>query len=265
MKKTLGTTLAAVLLYAAAAGATPVNVVSSDGAGKDLGTLLNSTWLISGATTDIQGGQLKPDEVWQLTSTSASVNRLIFEFAGYAPSNSFGIYDTTDANCTQASFASCRKLTVFNGAASSGAGAALDETAPGSFSLMGGPAVTFGSDQFGYFLSGPGGTFFSQSGLNEFGTDHMVAYGGQGQTMRWPSAGSTVTRTWSAGETLLAFEDLPTRVAGGKPGDWDYNDFIVMVNSVQSVPAVPEPATLGLLALGAGAVFARRRRAIARD
>lgn len=243
------------MLAAHAAGATPVNTVSTDGAGKDLGTLLNSTWRVSGALTDIQNGQYNPDETWELTSTSMSVNRLVFEFAGYANANSFGIYDVTDASCTAASFASCRKLTVFSGPQSSGAAATLEELAPGAFSLSTGASASFGSSQFGYFLSGTGGTFFSQSGLNEFGTDHLVAYAGQGQQMKWPY--TSITRTWGTGEILLAWEDLAATQAGGKPGDWDFNDMLVMVNSVRSVP---EPGTLGLLGLGLVATAVVRRR-----
>jgi hypothetical protein len=248
----------AALLAGQTALATPVNIVSTDGAGRDLGTLLNSTWRVSGATTDIQGGQYTPDETWTLSSTTMSANRLVFEFAGNANSNAFGIYDRTEASCTAATFASCRRLTIFSGAASSGAAAALQEDAPGEFSLLGGPSAQFGSSDFGYFLSGAGGTFFSESALNEFGTDHLVAYAGQGQAMRWPY--TSTARTWGTGEILLAWEDLPATRAGGQPGDWDYNDMLVMVNSVHSVP---EPATLGLLGLGLLGTAALRRRRVA--
>lgn len=263
--KAVRSTVAAVvacgaLLTGQAALATPVNTTSTDGAGKDLGTLLNSTWRVSGALTDIQGGQYNPDEVWTLTSASMAANRLIFEFAGYANSNSFGIYDVTDANCTQASFASCRKLTIFGGSQSSGAGVWLEENAPGEFNLSSGGSALFGSSNFGYFLSGPGGAFFSQEQLNEFGTDHLVAYAGQGQTMKWPY--TSINRPWASGDILLAWEDLAATREGGKPGDWDYNDMLVMVTGVKSVP---EPATLGLLGLGLLATAAVRRRRVDRE
>jgi len=54
---------------------------------------------------------------------------------------------------------------------------------------------------------------------------------------------------------VLAFEDLAYDAGTGLMGDQDHNDFVA-----GPLHVVPEPATVGLLAIGCLAVFARRRR-----
>ena len=80
----------------------------------------------------------------------------------------------------------------------------------------------------------------------------MVAFQGKGiDTVALPGLAHGL---WTSGEYILAFEDL----YGG--GDKDYDDFVVMVESV--VP-VPEPSTLILLGsglLGFGAIGLRRKK-----
>lgn len=230
------------LAFGGTAHATFVSTTSSDGSGRDLDTLLNSTWLVpGGATTDIIADQYSPDEVWAIGSTEGSAARLIFEIAGHAGTNSFGIYDVTNP---------ANRLQIFSGSSAynvapyrgtlwvDGSTFFFDY---GHAGIADSASLTFGSSYFGYYLyDGTSGRYFySQSDLNN-GDDNMVAYAGQGQRMNWPGRGTSTT--WLSNEILLAFEDLPLRSS-----DRDYNDFLVMVESVHSVP---EPGTLALVGLG---------------
>ena len=58
----------------------------------------------------------------------------------------------------------------------------------------------------------------------------------------------------SSSGLVLAFEDLPYNAGTGLIGDQDHNDFVA-----GGLHAVPEPATVGLLAFGCLVVFSRRR------
>lgn len=58
----------------------------------------------------------------------------------------------------------------------------------------------------------------------------------------------------SASGLVLAFEDLAYDAGTGLMGDQDHNDFVA-----GGLHVVPEPATVGLLAVGCLAVFSRRR------
>ncbi len=65
-----------------------------------------------------------------------------------------------------------------------------------------------------------------------------------------------------AGTTVVGFEDLGPRTTSGFNPDYDYND---VVFAFSNVSVVPEPGTMGLLALGlvglSGAGLVRRRSA----
>lgn len=58
----------------------------------------------------------------------------------------------------------------------------------------------------------------------------------------------------SSSGPVLAFEDLAYKASTGLMGDQDHNDFVA-----GGLHVVPEPATLGLFAVGCLAVFSRRR------
>lgn len=266
--------VAAIALFAAQAFAAPcptapvggsatqgspicIATTSTDGPGKDLNSLVGPGGsLVQGTGLDVYNGQYVPSNYWNIGGTTGSVNTIMLEIAGNANVNSFGIYDPSNkANILQ----------LFNGPAGVGALTTLKYSGGGLFQAapFGGSITsnTFGAGAlFGYYLDTPFGFFYSDASLNAAGgttypggMPHMAAYqGGNGTKVN-------VGGTWGdflSNEFLLAWEDQPF-----SGSDLDYNDFMVLVESVHSVP---EPSVLGMFGLGALLIgmFAglRRRR-----
>ncbi len=214
----------------------------------------------SGPGIDVYNGQAHPSAWWSVASSSGSFNNLVFEVAGNANLNSFGIFDPTDKSNT---------LELFSGAAGAGSRSVLVNNGGGNYQAgptFGTPASAhFSADNlFGYYLETPTGFFYSVPSMNNDagsaayypnGMPHMVAFQGDGVT-KLLLPGSTRPALFDQGEYFLAWEDLPFLNS-----DLDYNDFVVLVESVHPVP---EPAVLGMFGLGALmigiAVGMRRRR-----
>jgi hypothetical protein len=228
-----------------------------DGAGTSLQDVFNALTIAPTAglsSIDVNSDQLSDfmDSYWSISATGGSVATIVVELAGFRNTNGFGIYDAADPNS---------KVWLFGGAATVGSQSLISIMSDGSvwrnFSDTG---INFSGNNFGYFLDsragGPGGgVFYSDTSLNTDGIDHMVAFEGKGiDTIQ---IANLAPGLWTTNEYALAWEDLK----GG--GDGDYQDFVVMVESV--VPtAVPVPAAA--LLFGSGLLgligIARRKQAV---
>ena len=100
--------------------------------------------------------------------------------------------------------------------------------------------TVFAADSFGFYIStAVGNTFYSDTDLNSDGFDHLAVF--QGNDTDTVQIGNFDEGTWTDNEFVLAWEDL----WGG--GDRDYQDMVIMVESVETVP---EPATMLLFGTG---------------
>jgi hypothetical protein len=245
MKRILCLTILLIFLCAGTSLATNINETGFDGTGKNLQDVING--ITSGGTSSVDAvgvvnDAIGGDSYWVIDGNQSAAN-LIIEIAGYRNINSFGIYDSANPGT---------KVTLFDGPDSAGAQTDVSFLLDGSVIVdASDTGVDFSSTTFGYFISNNDATFYSYTGLNGDGFDHMVAFQGTGDTITLPGASSS--ETWSDDKYILAWEDLN----GG--GDYDYQDLVVMVKSVDPVP---EPATMLLFGLGVFGLGAVARKKI---
>lgn len=186
------------------------------------------------------------DSIWHIGGTGGSTSTMIIELAGFAPNNTFGIYDLANP---------ANKAQIFAGGNVAGDQALLSIDAAGNVFVNFAPITTITGTWFGYYLISPQGTFYSNSTLNTDNPappniyDHFYAYQGLGidtvQIAQWAPG------LWTPGEYILAWEDL-----AGPGSDWDFTDMVVMVESVY-VP-VPGAILLGIIGLSVAGIKLRK-------
>jgi len=185
------------------------------------------------------------DKTWGVTGDGGAVFTLVAELAGFADTNTFGIYDATNPKSI---------VQLFAGVDSESDQTELSIKADGSvFVNMSDTGIDFAGNAFGFYLGTILGNYFSDSSLNGGRADHMLAYQGTGDEIQIPGLAPGL---WTPGEYALAWEDLPFGKA-----DLDYNDMVLMVSGVTPLSQVPVPAAAWLFASGLiGLIGVARRR-----
>lgn len=156
-------------------------------------------------------------QTWSTTVSGNSTFTLMLEYAGNAGSNALGVYNGNAA--------SPALYQVFPGVAIPGWYATAHFGTSGSLvvSLFDDNSAYQGQssysgvnkNNFGFYLQGPGGTFYSQDYRNPGGDAMVLTYAGTGV---------------NAGSWWQCFEDT-------HPGDRDFEDAVMFVESVNPVPA----------------------------
>ena len=216
LRPRLGTPLlaaAALMVFASAAGAFTNRSPQVGYCNGSLQAYLNANDGGINTATDQLDAQ-----VWTTSVSGNATFTLMIELAGNAASNNIGVYNGNDA--------SPALYQVFPGAATAGWYATAHFGSGGSLvvSLFDNNGNFIGNtsysgvnrNQFGFYLQGPGGLFYSQDVRNAGSTAQVLTYAGTGVNY---------------GDWWEAFEDLPP--GSGCP---DFDDAVLLIQSVSPVP-----------------------------
>ncbi len=157
-------------------------------------------------------------QTWGVDATGSPQLQLMVEIAGYASQNSIGLYNAAETSPSL--------FQVFPGAASAGwyalctftTGAHLVVSLYDASNTFQGSTNYSGVDaqNFGFYLQGPAGTFYSQDYRNAGGKPQVLTFAGTDQY---------------AGYWWECFEDLPYASS-----DVDFQDSILRVRSIGPTP-----------------------------
>ncbi|MBP0001224.1 MAG: DUF4114 domain-containing protein [Cyanobacteria bacterium SID2] len=198
-------------------------------------------------------------EYFTNTASGGSVASFMFEIAKFENINKFGLFNATgDLVELFAGVNDPGDSSMVNFLDNGDVSVVTQQFGPGAsdptpvFSLY----EDFGN-VFGFYLETQNGQLlFSDSSLNPGGSQQSVIYQGDNQTVL--DLPGKAPGTFSDNEFIIAFED---RYPGQSFADFDYNDLVVMVESIEPLDRrVPEPSMLFGLGIVAVAILGSRRR-----
>lgn len=217
--RSLSTAVAAIALIASTASAA-LRVPQVPVVGGTLQGYLNGVGESINVLTDQEDAQ-----VWQTSVSGNATFTLMIELTASAANNNIGIYDAGQALPPLA--------LIFPGAASAGwfatahfSGGSVVVTLFDQNSVIQGQNFYAGipANNFGFYIQGPNGTFFSQDARNPGLMAQVLTYLGTGQ---------------NSGDWWECFEETSVAAAGAG----DYDDAVLLIQSV--VPTAVDGPTWG--------------------
>lgn len=198
----------------------------------------------SGPLNILDPATLADDAIWYNGALDASAEAV---FALYMQSFGVSAYNTQPSSAFTAAVADTGDLIAVSGQKLNATSSTL---------------VTDMTDMtFTWIRGGDNGVFSSNPADNRDGKDHMVTYLLQNNE---PAVSLLdVQGSQQANFTYVLFWEDSTatgNVAPGRPGDFDYQDLVVVVNA--SYSTVPEPASVGLVGALGGLGLLKRRRSL---
>ncbi len=208
----------------------PISPLGDNGVDNNLQEVFDSI-TVSGGIDAI--ADQTPFAAFSSGASGGSVATMIIELAANPGANTFGLYDIADP---------ANKAEVFAGAQGQGAIALIAFLANGDIMVNGTVMASGFGSAFGFYLGVPRATFYSQDVLNPGGNAQALIYRGDGSTVLQipPYAAGT----FGVDEYIIAFEEVAF-----DQSDKDFQDMVVMVESIRPVPA-PAAVLLGLIGFG---------------
>ncbi|MDR0843371.1 MAG: PEP-CTERM sorting domain-containing protein [Acidobacteriota bacterium] len=236
-----------LLLTGGAAQAATINAPSNPGEAS-LEEILHGIGATSVRASGSNNSAMEPDKYWTATVVGAKSEVVIQLTTGNGAE--FGIYDAANKD---------NFIKIFDGGSVSGQSASIQinsaglvivtllpslDEATGELNKPTYDSVKFDAGNiFGFYYNDGTKTLYSDDAYNDGGYDHMAAFAGNDLDYLTIGNGANQYKGFfGTGDRILAWDDSAM--------DGDYNDFIVMVESMNPASTVPEPTSMLLLGCG---------------